>query len=81
MRFYTLPRPFIRTYPQDMEMGTLPERRYALDGAGVVRDEAQPVPRRWKKKVWWIVGTAVIVIGFWVLIVLGMKLGREDGEV
>jgi hypothetical protein len=75
-------------------MGVLPQRRVPLNdrshrsvgassrGRGLLDSPVQyegdePGMRR-MRKCRWIIGTATIVIGFWMLIVIGIKYGGRN---
>jgi hypothetical protein len=93
LRFCMFPRPTIAPRPQDMEMGVLPQRRVPVDGHGLrdgergrglmnspVQQHGSDALRTKQLKKWrWIIGTSTIVIGFWMLIVIGIRYGgRSD---
>lgn len=71
---YIFPRPTVPARPADIEMGTIPQRRYVSGGSAQERG-----PGRWSKSVVTkIVVVLSIVAVFWILIILGIVLGSKN---
>jgi hypothetical protein len=94
LRFCTNPRPTIAPRPQEMETGVLPQRHVLLHdrshrgvgtlprGRGLLASSVQyegDESRVRRMRKWrWIIGTATMVVGFWMLIVIGIKYGGRN---
>jgi hypothetical protein len=70
LRLYVAPRPTVSPYTNDVEMGTMPQRRYQQEQGGV--EEGR------RRRAWWRIVCSVkigacvlIVVAFWVFIILG----------